>query len=106
MKQVTESGNGVDTSIGNGINECRKIIANQVFVEALEVLGPREVEVLKMTANNRTSDEIAKELFLSKRTVDKYKEAIRAAVGAKGYGSLRKWCREHARIDEVPTYVE
>lgn len=64
-------------------------------------LSPREREVLALLATGRSNDEIAKELFLSVRTVERHISNIYAKVGASGR-SARVVAAEHAhRLDLI-----
>jgi DNA-binding NarL/FixJ family response regulator len=47
-------------------------------------LSPRELQVLKLIAEAYTSDQIAQELSLSRRTVDRHRENILAKLGMRG----------------------
>jgi DNA-binding NarL/FixJ family response regulator len=47
-------------------------------------LTAREVEVLRYLAGGRTNDEIAEELFVSVRTVERHVANIYSKIGAKG----------------------
>ncbi len=59
-------------------------------------LSPREREVLSLIAAGRSNDEIAKELYLSVRTVERHVSNIYAKVGVSGKAA-RVVAAEHAR---------
>ena len=59
-------------------------------------LSPREREVLSLLAAGRSNDEIAKELYLSVRTVERHVSNIYSKVGASGK-TARVVAAEHAR---------
>ncbi len=59
-------------------------------------LSPREREVLSLLAAGRSNDEIAKELYLSVRTVERHVSNIYAKVGVSGKAA-RVVAAEHAR---------
>lgn len=67
------------------------------YVKALEILIPREVEVLKEVAAGRTSKEIGKKLSISYRTVQKNRENICKKLGLSGHRSLFLWCEKHMK---------
>ena len=50
-------------------------------------LTAREVEVLRLLAAGRTNDEIAAELVLSVRTVERHVGSIYEKIGAHGQGA-------------------
>jgi len=60
--------------------------------EALAVpeLSPREQDILQMIANDRTSQEIADALFLSKRTIDHYRISLLVKFNVKSPTALIK----------------
>ncbi|HJU01869.1 MAG TPA: helix-turn-helix transcriptional regulator, partial [Actinomycetes bacterium] len=47
-------------------------------------LTPREVEVLRLVGQGRGNDDIARELFLSVRTVERHLANIYTKIGAAG----------------------
>ena len=55
---------------------------------ALEDLGPRETEILRLVAGGMTAGEIADSLALSQKTIQNYHYAIKAKVGARTDASL------------------
>lgn len=65
------------------------------YREALEILTPREIEVLQGVAAGRTSREIGEKLNLSYRTIQKCRENICKKLQFRGYRSLFKWCLMH-----------
>jgi DNA-binding NarL/FixJ family response regulator len=50
-------------------------------------LSPREIEVLRLVAAGRTSKEVADDLVLSVRTVERHISNIYAKIGAEGAAS-------------------
>lgn len=52
------------------------------------ILTKREVEVLKLVAGEFTNEEIAKKLFVSKRTIDAHRQNILNKTGAKNTAGL------------------
>ena len=79
-----------------------RLLLSREYLRAIEILTPREVEILKLTAKSRTSKQVAVLMHLSPRTVEKYWENIRSSLGLKGHGSLREWCRLHMEVTELP----
>ncbi|MCU0434987.1 MAG: response regulator transcription factor [Bacteroidia bacterium] len=51
--------------------------------DALSILTTREREVLSLIVKEHTSEEIARKLFLSKKTVDNHRQNILAKTGCK-----------------------
>jgi len=56
---------------------------NSEWKEALQKMGKREREILKLVAKGYDNTEIAEELFISNQTVRNYISAIYAKVGSK-----------------------
>jgi len=54
-------------------------------------LTPREIEVLKLIADEYSNPEIAKELFISIRTVDTHRRNLLDKLGAKNTAGLVKY---------------
>ena len=61
----------------------------------LNDLTPAERRVLKLIADNKTSKEIAAELFISYRTVDNHRANICQKLNLKGSHSLLKFAFDH-----------
>ena len=61
-------------------------------------LTAREVEVLRHLAGGRTNDEIAKELFVSVRTVERHVANIYAKIGARGRANATVYALTHNLI--------
>lgn len=61
----------------------------------LGALTPAERRVLRLIADNKTSREIAAELFVSPRTVENHRTNICQKLGLRGSHSLLKFALEH-----------
>src|SRR5215217_4518452 len=61
-------------------------------------LTAREVDVLRYLAGGRTNDEIAKELFVSIRTVERHVANIYAKIGARGRANATAYALTHNLI--------
>jgi DNA-binding NarL/FixJ family response regulator len=59
--------------------------------EQFDVLTPRELEVLKLIAEARTSKEIAQELFISLKTVDRHRQNILDKLGMSDRVELTRY---------------
>jgi len=64
-------------------------------------LSSRELDVLKLIRNCKSNVEIANELFLSIRTVEKHRENIIKKAGVKNYMELFKFAEEYLRTREI-----
>jgi DNA-binding NarL/FixJ family response regulator len=63
----------------------------------LEDLTKAERRILKLVADKKTSREIAKELFISPRTVEAHRANICSKLGLQGSHSLLQFALEHRR---------
>lgn len=61
------------------------------YIDALKILSPREVEVLELVGKGYTRKEIAKQLYISPKTVKRHKENIADKLSLSGYNALLKW---------------
>jgi DNA-binding NarL/FixJ family response regulator len=64
-----------------------------------DALSPRELQVLKLIAEAYTSDQIAQELSLSRRTVDRHRENILAKLGMRDRVELTRYAIRRGLID-------
>jgi DNA-binding NarL/FixJ family response regulator len=62
-------------------------------------LSPRELQVLKLIAEAHTSDQIALELSISRRTVDRHRENILGKLGMRDRVELTRYAIRRGLID-------
>jgi DNA-binding NarL/FixJ family response regulator len=62
-------------------------------------LSPRELEVLKLIAEAYTSDQIAHELSISRRTVDRHRENILGKLGMRDRVELTRYAIKRGLIE-------
>ena len=62
-------------------------------------LTPREREVVKLIAEAHTSEQIARELVISPRTVERHRENILAKLGMRDRVELTRWAIRHGLIE-------
>jgi len=62
------------------------------------LLTKREVEILKLLANEYTNEEIAKKLFIAKRTVDSHRQNLMSKTGVKNSAGLIKYAIQNNLI--------
>ena len=60
-----------------------------VTAEALALLRPRELEVFRLIGQGLTTAEIARQLNISKNTVETHRKGIAAKLGASGAELVR-----------------
>lgn len=71
-------------------------------IQALSVLTPREIEVLKLVAEGGTSQEIADRLVLSVKTVQAHRANIMEKLGLRDVAHLVRFAIHHGLIPSEP----
>ena len=66
-------------------------------------LSRRELEVLRLVADGRTSGEIATELFISTRTAEHHIQNIYTKIGVSNRAAGTRWAVQHRVVDGVAT---
>ena len=75
----------------NIFNEKPKRKSGYLFAE----LTSRELEVLALICDGKTSSEISEKLFISFNTVESHRSNISLKVGVKNTAGLVKWALEN-----------
>lgn len=68
-------------------------------VEKTNNLSPREIEIIKLIAEENTTADISKKLFISAHTVESHRKNIWRKTGAKSIIGLINYAREHHLMD-------
>ena len=71
------------------------------FIEShtgVDLLSPTEKHILKLLAENKTSQQISDELFISIRTVQNHRNNICIKLELKGYNKLLQFAIEHKSL--------
>lgn len=71
-------------------------------IQALSILTPREIEVLKLVAEGGTSQEIADRLVLSVKTVQAHRANIMEKLGLRDVAHLVRFAIHHGLIPPEP----
>jgi DNA-binding NarL/FixJ family response regulator len=67
--------------------------------ETADVLTPREREVVKLIAEAHTSEEIARDLVISPRTVERHRENILAKLGMRNRVELTRYAIRRGLVE-------
>lgn len=67
-------------------------------IPCVDILNERELDILRLVAEGRTAKETAEILFLSRRTVENYKNSIRKKLNLHKTSGLIKYAIEHKII--------
>ncbi len=62
-------------------------------------LSDREIDIIKLIADQKTTGQIAKQLFLSKHTVETHRKNILLKLGIKNSAGLVKYAMKNGLID-------
>ena len=88
------SGEITDNIIKNRKNKSSK---NEIE-EKLKLLTHSEKHIIKLLSENKTSQQIAKELFLSHRTIQNHRHNISHKLGLNGHNKLLLFAIEHKAL--------
>lgn len=91
--------NALTKIANNGTFYCNDVISTMIkhvkkdseVQNEIKILSDREIEVLKLIAEEYSSDQIAEKLFISKRTVDSHRANILAKLNIKTLAGLIKF---------------
>lgn len=75
------------------------MMANPEQEKPKAILTPREVEIVKLIAEDKTNKEIAQHLFISERTVETHRKNIMRKTHTGTVVSLLKYVREQGIIE-------
>jgi RNA polymerase sigma factor (sigma-70 family) len=73
-------------------------LETSIEVSPLEKLSPREREILQLVAEGKTSQQIAKRLSISSKTVDTYRSRLMHKIGVEDMAGLIKFAIQHELI--------
>lgn len=77
------------------LKRIRHLEAGRSKKDGLDCLTPTELRVLRLVADNQTSKEIGKQLFISPRTVDTHRNNISGKLDLRGSRGLLLFALEH-----------
>lgn len=98
----------IDTVAGGGTYFCEEVLRSLTnrmqtvqseYAESDERLSTREIEILVCVCRGSSNQEIADELFISKRTVDKHRANILEKTGCKNTASLVVYAIKHRLVN-------
>ncbi len=98
LSRVISGNSYFGASISNYLTEIMQE-PKQKEVSKGEILNEREQDVLRLVAEGKTAKEIAETLFLSRRTVENYKNSILKKLNLHKTSDLIKYALEHKIVD-------
>ncbi len=93
IKQVAAGGYYISPSISGYLVQKNKESGRHE--NELDKLTPSELQILKLIAQNKTSSQIADELFRSIRTIENHRNNICSKLGLKGPHALLLFAIQH-----------
>lgn len=72
-----------------------RALNRQATAEKQSPLSPREIEIVRLIAQDFSTAGISKQLFLSEHTVETHRKNIGRKIGAKTIAGLISYAREH-----------
>jgi predicted ATPase/DNA-binding NarL/FixJ family response regulator len=98
-EQATGRSFSLERAVAYAQEVARKATAARQALRQLDELTPREREVATLVAQARSNEEIAAELVISKRTVEKHMANIRAKLGFSSRSQLVRWAIQSGLVD-------
>ena len=95
IKQVMAGQQYIQHSIAASYS---RTLQQQQLAEKQSQLTPREVEIIRLIAQELTTAEISRQLFLSEFTVETHRKNIIRKTGVKSVVGLLNYAREHGLI--------
>lgn len=77
----------------NGRKISRVYFSNGPKKESLDLLSPREIEILRLAMENKSNQKIGELLDISKNTVERHRKNMLARVGVKDMTALIRICQ-------------
>ncbi len=99
LSRVTSGSSYLGAAISNYLTEIMQEPKKKEVPKGLKILNEREQDVLRLVAEGKTAKEIAEVLFLSRRTVENYKNSILKKLNLHKTSDLIKYAMEHKIID-------
>lgn len=99
IKTIISGGFFVSKELTDQLLRNKKTKSDKKEIELkLEKLTPTERQILKLVARNKTSNQIADEMFISYRTVQNHRINITNKLGLSGYNALLLFTIEHKDV--------
>ncbi|NUN09140.1 MAG: response regulator transcription factor [Ignavibacteriaceae bacterium] len=98
LQEITEGRYFVSSKLTNYLIRRMSYPRSESHIHGLvNSLTPAELQVLKLLSQKKTSTQIAEELFISYRTVQKHRQNISAKLGLQGYNQLLFFATENEK---------
>ncbi len=87
------------SEISNYLSQTMRDSQKKEIPKGLKILNAREQDVLRLAAEGKTAREIAEVMFLSRRTVENYKNSILKKLNLHKTSDLIKYSLENKFLD-------
>ncbi|MGM0588269.1 MAG: helix-turn-helix transcriptional regulator [Bacteroidota bacterium] len=91
LEAVDNNKTYISPTLAGSVNTVKQ----PVYQDAHSVLTPRELEIIKMVRQNKTSKQIGKVLNLSYKTIQNHRYSICKKLGLTGRNKLYEYAVEH-----------
>jgi two-component system, NarL family, response regulator NreC len=88
LRLVTQGGVPIPRSLAPGLLNDYLVRVDEQAVSSYDMLSSREREILRLICKGRTNKQIAEELFLSVRTVERHRTSIMHKAGLENRAEL------------------
>lgn len=99
LSRVSAGGSYLGAEISNYLAQGAREPKGKEAPQGLKILNAREQDVLRLTAEGKTAKEIAEIMFLSRRTVENYKNCILKKLNLHKTSDLIKYSLENKFLD-------
>lgn len=86
-----EARNQLINRLSNNSDHVKYTIADREFTH-------KEVEIIKLICKEKTAKEISKEIYLSERTVEQYRNNIAKRIGSKNIAGIIKFALKNGIV--------
>lgn len=99
IKTIIQGGYYISSELTDYLIKNKKTKTPKAEVlEKLESLTPAERQIVKLLSQNKTSSQIAEDLFISHRTVQNHRMNISHKLGLSGHNKLLLFAIEHKSL--------
>ena len=99
LSRVMAGGSYLGSAISSYLAQTMHESEKKEPPKGLKILNAREQDVLRLTAEGKTAKEIAEVMFLSRRTVENYKNSILKKLNLHKTSDLIKYSLENKFLD-------
>jgi len=99
LSRVSSGGSYLGSEISDYLAQTMQDSQKKEIPKGIKILNAREQDVLRLVAEGKTAREIAEVMFLSRRTVENYKNSILKKLNLHKTSDLIKYSLENKFLD-------